>query len=174
MPTEIRFEQLKWHLTVRWPLRRCAIITLAIGVARGGTGAMAPPIHPRQKQGFWQSRRQGDQGVRSPNRHAWAPIKKLTLLKTVVFVLNFKLCPHPSDERILAIFSVVSCLPFLEFFFLSLKRCCSVLYSYFKNKRIYYYWHIYPPITRKRSMRCTSSLRSCRPSVYHTKMGESR
>ena len=32
----------------------------------------------------------------------------------------------------------------------------------------------YPPITRKRSMRYTSSLRSCRPSVYHTKMGESR
>ena len=35
----------------------------------------------------------------------------------------------------------------------------------------YYYWHIYPPITRKR---CTSSLRSCRPSVYHTNMGEFR
>ena len=34
--------------------------------------------------------------------------------------------------------------------------------------------HIYPPITRKRSMRCTSSLRSCQPSVYHTKMGEFR
>ena len=38
----------------------------------------------------------------------------------------------------------------------------------------YYYWHIYPPITRKRSMRYTSSLRSCRPFVYHTKMGEFR
>ena len=31
--------------------------------------------------------------------------------------------------------------------------------------------HIYPPIMRKRSMRCTSSLGSCQPSVYHTKMG---
>ena len=34
--------------------------------------------------------------------------------------------------------------------------------------------HIYPTLTRKRSMRCTSSIRSCQPSVYHTKMGESR
>ena len=34
--------------------------------------------------------------------------------------------------------------------------------------------HIYPSITKKRSMRCTSSVRSCRPSVYHCKMGESR
>ena len=30
--------------------------------------------------------------------------------------------------------------------------------------------HIYP-ITRKRSMRYTISLRSCQPPVYHTKMG---
>ena len=34
--------------------------------------------------------------------------------------------------------------------------------------------NIYPPITGKGSMRYTSSLRSCRPSVYHTMMGESR
>ena len=34
--------------------------------------------------------------------------------------------------------------------------------------------HIYSLITRKRSMRCTSSLRSCQPSIFHTKMGESR
>ena len=39
---------------------------------------------------------------------------------------------------------------------------------------IFFVLHIYPPITRKRSMRYTSSLKSCRPSVYHTKMGESR
>ena len=36
------------------------------------------------------------------------------------------------------------------------------------------YMHIYSPITRKRSMRYTSSLRSCQPSVYLTMMGESR
>ena len=44
-----------------------------------------------------------------------------------------------------------------------------------KISRIVFYilLHIYPPITRKRSMRYTSSLRSCQPSVYHTKMGES-
>ena len=34
--------------------------------------------------------------------------------------------------------------------------------------------HIYPAITRRQSMRYTSSLRSCQPSVYHTKMGDSR
>ena len=37
--------------------------------------------------------------------------------------------------------------------------------------RHFIWLHIYPPITRKRSMRYTSSLRSCRPSVYHTKIG---
>ena len=35
------------------------------------------------------------------------------------------------------------------------------------------YLFVYPPITRKRSMRYTSSLRSCQPSVYLTKMGKS-
>ena len=39
------------------------------------------------------------------------------------------------NHHILTVFSVVSCLPFLEFF-LSLKYCRSVLYSCFKNKRI--------------------------------------
>ena len=34
--------------------------------------------------------------------------------------------------------------------------------------------HIYPPTTRKQSMHYTSLLRSCRPSVYHNKTGESR
>ena len=33
--------------------------------------------------------------------------------------------------------------------------------------------HIYPPITKKRSKGYTSSLWSCQPSVYHTKMEES-
>ena len=46
--------------------------------------------------------------------------------------------------------------------------CCLFLYC------IYIKLHIYSPITRKRSMRCASLLRSCRPSVYHAKMGESR
>ena len=36
------------------------------------------------------------------------------------------------------------------------------------------YVHIYPPIARKRSSAITSSLRACRPPVYHIKMGESR
>ena len=45
---------------------------------------------------------------------------------------------------------------------------CPTLHMFIKTK------HIYPPITRKLSMRHTSSLRSCRPSVYHTKMGEFR
>ena len=34
--------------------------------------------------------------------------------------------------------------------------------------------HIYPPITRKRAMRHTSSLWSYQPSVYHTKVRKSR
>ena len=47
----------------------------------------------------------------------------------------------------------------------------------YRSSRLYLFLcilsHIYPPITRKRSTRYTSSL-SCQPSVCHTKMGESR
>ena len=35
-------------------------------------------------------------------------------------------------------------------------------------------WHIYPPITRKRSIATRARLGSCPPSIYHTKMGEPR
>ena len=33
--------------------------------------------------------------------------------------------------------------------------------------KIYIYLHIYPPITKERSMRFTSSLRSCQPCLPH-------
>ena len=61
---------------------------------------MAPPIHPGQKQGSWQSRRQGGLGGSGPPIDMLGPpIKKLILLKTAVFVLNFNLWPPP-DERL--------------------------------------------------------------------------
>ena len=59
-----------------------------------GTEAMAPPIHPGQKQESWQSRGQGEPGGSGPPIDMLgSPIKKLTLSKTAAFVFNFKLCP---------------------------------------------------------------------------------
>ena len=99
-----------------------------IGVARGGgTGAMPPPIHSGQKQGSWQSRRQGGPGGSSlPINMLGPPIKKLTLLKTAAFALNFKLWP-PSDERLAPLSRLLCCR--LWILVIGINYCHCVLFS---------------------------------------------
>ena len=58
----------------------------------------------------------------------------------------------------------------------SLIACANLKASMLCRNRKRFFLHIYPPITRKRSMRYRprSSLRSFQSSVYHTKIGKSR
>ena len=79
---------------------------------------------------------------------------KLSHLKT------FGLCLKPLSLMFVPNWSIV-----LQYGILILRK------TYFF---IYIYLLIYSPIMRKQSKCFTSSPKSSRPSVYHTKMGESR
>ena len=95
----------------------------------GPRGLCPPPIHPGQKEEFWQSWRQGGPvGFGPPIDMHGPPIKKITLLKTAAFVLNFKLW-LPPDERLAPLSRLLCCRLWILVF--RINTCHCVLFSCF-------------------------------------------
>ena len=93
----------------------------------GPRGLCPPPIHPGQKEESWQSWRQGGPvGFDPPIHMHGPPIKKITLLKTAAFVLNFKLW-LPPDERLAPLSRLLCCRLWILVF--RINTCHCVLFS---------------------------------------------